>query len=214
METLDEYLAKTKSAVRHLFDALDSYRSVLDNAHVPIFITSTLDEQTREQELRAWLKSHADAIQAAREAERKYFDESFALATICGALLQAADKAFECFSVHTAIPEDWSGVVNEHSACYCVGRTVRNVPLGLVVLAGRNQHMHFDDDKPRKLTATVFERLAIYHGGNTDPQLRDPAFDLRNDRLVSYAHNIVALLKWDSYDMYEVDLRRAIVPAG
>ena len=214
METLDEYLAKTKSAVRHLFEAVDSYRSVLDNAHAPIFITSTLDEQARENELQTWLESHADAIQAARAAERRYFDESFALATICGAVLQVADKAFECFSVHSAIPESWADVVTEHSACYCMGRIVRNVPLGLVVLAGRNQHMHFDDDKPRKLTEAVFDRLAVYHGRNTRTELRDPAFDLRNDRLVSYAHNVVALLTWDCYESYEVDLRRAIVPAG
>lgn len=91
---------------------------------------------------------------------------------------------------------------------------MRNVPLGLAVLAGRNQHMHFDVDKPRKLTEAVFDRLAVYHGRNTDPEVRDPAFDLRNDRLVSYAHNIVALLKWDSYETYEADLRQAIVPAG
>ncbi len=214
METLDEYLAKTTSAVRHLFEAVNSYRSVLDNAHAPIFITSTLDEQEREKELQAWLDRHADAIQAAREAERRYFDESSALAIICGALLQVADKAFECFSVHCAVPGSWGSVITEHSACCCVGRVVRNVPLGLVVRASRNQHMHFDDDKPRTLTEAVFDRLAIYHGRNTDPEVRDPAFDLRNDRLVSYAHNIVALLKWDSYEAYETDLRRAIVPGA
>ncbi len=210
METLDEYLAKTKSAIGHLFEAIDAYRSVLDRAHAPIFISSTHDDQQREEELQKWLARHADAIQAAREAERRYFDESFALATICGALLQVADKAFECFSAQSAIPESWVGVVTGHSARYCVGRIVRNVPLGLVILAGRNQHMHFDDEKPRKLTEAVFDRLAIYHGRNTDPEIRDPAFDLRNDRLVSYAHNIAAILKWDSYEAYEADLRSAI----
>lgn len=210
METLGEYLAKTRSAVQHLFAAIDAYRSVLEKVHAPIFMSSTHDEQEREKELDAWLARHADAIQVAREAERRYFDESFALATICGALLQVADKAFECFSTHAAIPDAWAGLVTEHSARYCVGRVVRNVPVGLIVLAGRNQHMHFDDEKPRKLTEAVFDRLAICHGRNTDPEIRDPAFDLRNDRLVSYAHNITAILKWDSYEAYEADLRGAI----
>lgn len=214
MQTFDEYLSKTESAVRHLFGAIDAYRSVLNDVHAPIFISSTQDEQEREKELQAWLDRHADAIEAARKAERRYFDESFALATICGAILQVADKAIEVYSRRTDIPRGWEEVVTEHSAHYCVGRVVRNVPLGLIVLAGRNQHMHFDDNKPRKLSIAVFDRLAIYHGRNTDPEIRDPAFDLRNDRLVSYAHNIAAILKWDSYDAYHADLRQAVAPAG
>ena len=213
MQTLDEYLGKTKSAVGHLFDAIDAYRAVLNDVHAPIFISSTQDEQGREKELQAWLDKHADAIEAARKAERRYFDESFALATICGAILQVADKAIEVFSTRTAIPAGWEGVVTEHSARYCGGRVVRNVPLGLIVLAGRNQHMHFHDDKPRKLSVAVFDRLAIYHGRNTDPDIRDPAFDLRNERLVSYAHNVAAILEWDSYEAYEADLRQSIAPA-
>ena len=212
MQTFDEYLSKTESAVRHLFGAIDAYRSLLDKVHAPIFISSTLDDQEREKELEAWLTRHADAIQVAREAERRYFDESFALATICGAVLQVADKAIECFSMHTEIPPGWDGAVTEHSARYCVGRIIRNAPLGLVVLAGRNQHMHFDNEKPRRLSVAVFDRLAIYHGRNTDPEVRDPAFDLRNERLVSYAHNIAAILEWDSYDAYEADLRQAVAP--
>ena len=214
MQTLDEYLGKTESAVRHLFGALDAYRSVLNDVHAPIFISSTQDEQEREKELQAWLDRHADAIEAARKAERRYFDESFALATICGAILQVADKAIEVYSRRTDIPPGWEEVVTEHSARYCVGRVVRNVPLGLIVLAGRNQHVHFDDSKPRKLSIAVFDRLAIYHGRNTDPEIRDPAFDLRNDRLVSYSHNIAAILKWDSYDAYHADLRQAVAAAG
>lgn len=214
MQTLDEYLVKTRSAVRHLFEATDAYRAVLDQAHMPIFISSTLNDEEREKELEAWLARHADAIQAAREAERRYFDESFALATVCGAVLQVADKAFECFSRHATIPAGWEGVLTQRSARYCTGRVVRNVPLGLVILAGRNQHMHFDDEEPRKLTVAVFDRMAIYHGRNTDPEIRDPAFDLRNDRLVSYAHNVAALLEWDSYDAYEADLREAILPVA
>lgn len=186
---------------------------MLNEVHAPIFISSTQNEQEREKELQAWLDKHADAIEAARKAERRYFDESFALATICGAVLQVADKAIEVFSTRPDALPGWEGVVTEQSARYCVGRVVRNAPLGLIVLAGRNQHMHFDDDKPRKLSVAVFDRLAIYHGRNTDPEIRDPAFDLRNDRLVSYAHNIAAILKWDSYDAYEADLRHAIAPA-
>lgn len=214
METLDEYLIKTQSAVRHLFDAIGAYRSVLDRAHVPIFISSTLNDEERERELQAWIDRHADAIQASREAERQYFDQSFALATMCGALLHVADKAFECFSKQAPIPAGWKETVTAHSARYCVGREIRKVPLGLVILAGRNQHMHFDEE-PRNLTTAVFERLAIYHGRNTDPEVRDPAFDLRNERLVSYAHNVVAILKWSSCETYEADLRKALgVEAG
>lgn len=212
MQTLDEYLKRTESAVRTLFEGIQKYLSVIDRAHAPIFISSTQNEQEREAELQAWLDKNAGAIQAAREAERRYFEESFALATLCGSVLQTADKAFECFSSNEAIPADWAGIAKPGSAPYCIGKPIRRVPLGLVVLAGRNQHMHFEDEEPHKLTAAVFERLATYHGRNTDPEIRDPAFDLRNDRLVSYAHNVTALLEWRSYDAYEAALREALAP--
>lgn len=37
--------------------------------------------------------------------------------------------------------------------------------------------------------------------------MRDPAFDLGNLRLVSFAHNITALIGWRSFDDYQRALR-------
>lgn len=211
MRSAIEYLDRTESAVRRFFETVDSYVSVLRRTKVPVLIT---DREASPAELDAWLLANADVLKTVREAQRQYFDEAFALATTCGSVLQVALKAFELFSGNETVPSEWAGVVKPKYARYCVGRIKRRVPLGLIVLAGRNQHMHFLDDKPlREPNVAIFERLAIYHGRNTDPTLRDAAFDLTNKMLVSFAHNITALLDWRSYEAYQKDMKETLEAA-
>ena len=53
----------------------------------------------------------------------------------------------------------------------------------------------------------MFERLAT---GQHIPKLRtqrDPAFDLRNESIDSFAANVTKLLQWRSYDSYIKDMR-------
>ncbi len=208
MQSASEYLKRTESAVRKLFEGIDAYTAGIERARMPVFVSSTLDKTKLDAELDAWITENAAAIEAARAAQRDYFAESFALATLCGAVLQVAAKGLERFSTNTAIPEDWVDVIKaKHSAVrYCIGRRVRHVPLGLIIYAGRNQHVHFGEGKLNKINTTVFARLAIHHGRNNDPTIRDPAFDLSNSLLVSFAHNVTALVDWRSYDAYERDL--------
>lgn len=211
MRSAAEYIGRTESAVRRFFETIDSYVSVLRGARVPVLVT---ERQASPAELDAWLIENADALKAVREAQRQYFDEAFALATTCGSVLQVAAKAFELFSSNGTVPSEWAGVVRSKYACYCVGRLARRVPLGLIVLAGRNQHMHFLDAKPlREPNVAVFERLTIYHGRSTDPTIRDAAFDLTSKMLVSFAHNITALLGWRSYGAYEKDMKETLESA-
>lgn len=208
MQSASEYLKRTESAVRKLFEGIDSYTAGLERARTPVFISSTLDQTKRDAELEAWMVENAVAIEAARAAQRDYFAESFAMATLCGAVLQVAAKGLERFSANSAIPEDWRDVIKPKDSAVrcCIGRRVRHVPLGLIIYAGRNQHVHFGEGKLNKINTTVFARLAIHHGTNNDPTIRDPAFDLSNSRLVSFAHNVTALIDWRSYDAYERDL--------
>lgn len=158
METAADYLERTESAARKLFEGIESYLERLQRAVPPVFVSSGANRQQADVELEAWKKRHDTEIKASLAAQREYF----------------------------------AG------------------PLGLVILAGRNQHMHFGETQLWEPNLTVFERLAIYHDRNTDPAVRDPAFDLGNSRLVSFAHNIAALIGWRSFDDYQRDLRELL----
>lgn len=214
MQSAAEYLQRTESAVRKLFEGVESYTAALGRVRTPVFITSSSEEQEREAQFLAWLSENEAAIQASREAQREYFAESFALATLCGSVLQVAAKALERYSSNTTVPNDWIDLIKPDRtyARYCVGRLCRQVPLGLIILGGRNQHMHFGEEALREPNVRVFERLAIHHGKNTDPAVRDPAFDLANPLLVSFAHNVTALIGWRSYEAYESDLKTLLAP--
>jgi hypothetical protein len=207
MQTASEYLKRTKSAVQKLFEGIDSYTAGLERARTPVFVSSMPDQIQRHAELEAWMVEHAAAIQASLAAQRDYFAESFALATLCGAVLQVAAKGLERFSTNMAIPEDWADVIKARDSAvrYCVGRRVRHVPLGLIIYAGRNQHVHFGEGRLNQVNMTVFARLAVHHGRNNDPTIRDPAFDLSNSLLLSFAHNVTTLIDWRSYEAYERD---------
>lgn len=209
MQTPAEYLNKTESAVRKLFEGIDSYTSILRRHPTSAFVTSYTDEADFQAQYEAWAKENEDVIKASLEAQREYVAESFAQSTLCGAVLQVAAKALECYSKNTVIPAEWASLIKTTSkaAPFCTGRLVRSVPLGLVIHAARNQHTHFDDVDLREPNLAVFERLAMNHGIKADKPFRDPAFDLRNTGLVSYASNCTALIGWRSYDAYEKDMR-------
>jgi len=195
--------------MRKFFDGIESYSVLARRAVPPIFIGSAGNQAVSDAEFMAWKKRHDVEIKAALKAQQDYFAESFALANLCGSVLQVAAKYVDLFSKVQAVPPDWIELIkpDDKRAKYCVGKRVRTVPLGLVILAGRNQHMHFGEEKPlNKVNVEVFHRLAVHFRDNTDPAWRDPAFDLANGMLVSFAHNITALIGWRSYEAYEKSL--------
>lgn len=209
MQTLDEYLNKTESAMRKLFEGIDSYVNLLQQPLVPCLATSCSDPAALAVKFESWAEKNSEAIAASRQAQQKFVAESFALSTLCGAVLQVAYKAVELFSGNTAIPIDLSHIARTGTTAtpFCCGRRIRNVPLGLVIYAGRNQHVHFGDGKLRELSQLVFDWLALNYGHGTESGPRDPAFDLTNPRLVSFAQNITALVGWRSYEAYVEDIR-------
>lgn len=210
MQSGTEYLERTASAVKKLFEGVESYTAGLERAVPPVFVSSGSDRAQADAEFETWRRRHDAEIKAAFQAQRDYFAETIALATLCGSVLQVAAKALEQYSTAVAVPGDWAQVIKGKHARYCVGRQVYGVPIGLVILAGRNQHMHFGEEPLREPNVTIFERLATFHTRASDPAYRDPAFDLDNKALVSFAHNITALLGWRSFDAYGRDLRALV----
>jgi hypothetical protein len=95
MQTATEYLAKTESAVRHLFEGIDSYLEILRIAVNPVFVTSAPSGPVQDAEFEAWQIENVESLVAARQAEQEFIAESFALDTLSGAVLQVAEKALD-----------------------------------------------------------------------------------------------------------------------
>jgi len=194
METAAEYLDKTESAVKILFDGIDAYSEVLRNEHVQL------------------AAENPEKLQAAFEAQRRFVAEYFALATLCGAVLQIAAKAIECYSKVDDVPEDCQDSFSGPKIrLFCIGRRVHDVPIGLVIYAGRNQAIHFNDEKPHQASEKIFRRLSVGNSSIKNKDLLDPSFDLKNPNLTNFASNITTLLGWQSFHEYDADMRALLV---
>lgn len=205
METPQEYLARTKSAVEHLFSGVDAYLQILQSSRRPVLVGTYSSEAERDAAFERWMKEKDEDIQKGLATERAFLAEKYALAALCGSLLQIASMAIRLYSKSDQIPAELSGFVKAANAAYCIGRRVREVPLGLVILAGRNQYNHIDDNQLREPSPTVFEWLATKHGYGAS--IRDPAFDLGAGLVWNYASNITSLIGWRDYETYENDMR-------
>ncbi|OLO09681.1 hypothetical protein BTW08_00925 [Salinicola sp. MH3R3-1] len=206
MQTVDDYLDRTESAVRLLFDGIKDYISILRTSAGVTFVTSEPYGPKQDAEYAAWKAKNAKRLLAAREAEQRYLAESFALDTLSGSVLQVAAKAIEIYGKSHPIPETFKGIVKPKLSKFCDGRDVRTVPLGLIIYAARNQHTHFNEGKLREPSAAVFKRLATEHGYGGQQQIFDPAFDIDNPRLVSLATNVTGLIEWRAYESYLGDM--------
>ena len=213
MQTPVEYLDKTRSAVSKLFEAIDTYQALL-RTHSNVFTTSYTDEEDFLKQLKVWSVVNQSSLESELSAQRKYLGESFAQAALCGAILQIAAKAIECYSLNTRVPTDWDLLIKPRTKAvpFCIGRLIRGVPLGLVVYAARNQHTHFEDQNLREPSVEVFQRLATRHGYGvpSDGLIYDPAFSINTGNISSFAGNVTALLEWRSLDAYERDMRQLL----
>ena len=204
MKNAEDYLERTESAVRYLFNAVDSYLETLRAGIKPVFVSGLPYGPEQDAQYSAWCIENADALEEAKAARRAFRAETFALDTICGAILQIAEKGLEIYSGNTQILDAWKPQIPSYLAKFCVGREVRSTPLGLIVYAARNQHTHFNDPKLRDVSANIFRNLAEAHGYSSSA--RDPAFDLENSKIISYASNVTALMDWRSFEKYQEDM--------
>jgi hypothetical protein len=216
MQTASEYLTKTESAVRHEFDGVARYMRLLEPLRAAVFVSGAVPGTPEfDQAFAAWYSANADKIAAARRAEADFLAEQFALATLAGSILNIAEKALELYSGSSTIPPEFEAAMPSKPAArlkkarFCVGRRVRGVPLGLVIHAGRNQHAHFGEAllEPGR---TVFEGLATVPATGAHGGYRDPAFDLQNPALTSFAANVLSLLSWRTYEDYARDMRETL----
>lgn len=213
MESAEEYLEKTKSAVTKILEGIDSYLKILSEPQ-PVYEGDYGDTLNERPAYTNWMAANKPAIQSSFKAQRKFSAESFALATLCGSLLQIAYMGIQWFSENKENSEDLPEALcllitpKNKLAKFCIGRRVRKVPIGLVIYAGRNQFNHMDGEKLSKLNTTIFDLLASNYAED-----KDPAFNLKNKRLTNFSHNIIGLLGWENYEVYYLDMHSLIVTA-
>lgn len=217
MDSAEEYIKKTESAVTKLLEGINSYSQILRDSPPPIYIGNSGDTLNQRPVYKDWVTENTAAIQSSRKAQRELSAEAFALATLCGSLLQIAAMGIQWFSENEKIPEDLPETLRPllkgKSKKFCIGHRVRSLPIGLVIFAGRNQFNHMDDDELREPNKTIFKILESNYAGATEQSPKDPAFDLENERLISFSSNITALLEWRNYESYYSDMHSLIVAA-
>ena len=206
MQTPESYITKTESAVRKLFEGIESYVRLLEPTRGTMFVTSQSDRMKRRAELDTWREQNQTAVMASEEAWRKFSEESFAMAVLCGAVLQIAAKAIEIYSTNADVPVSVEDIIenNIKLSKFCIGREVYSVPIGLIIYAGRNQHAHFNEPELYSVNEKVFERLRLHLGAEAHKYFM---FDRANPLANSWARDITYILGWRSYEAYVADLR-------
>ncbi|MBD2249241.1 hypothetical protein [Nostoc sp. FACHB-888] len=222
MDSPEEYLRATKSAVLKLFDGINSYNEIFLKKPILIFnFSSNLTDsaailEARKQAYDNWLLENERAIKLSLQAQKEYFAESFAIAALCGSLLQIASMGIQLFSTNEEIAEDLPEILRSvikpksKVARFCTGRRVRNVPIGLIIYAGRNQFNHIDEEKLSGVNTTIFNLIASYYD-EQDQFFRDLAFDIESRLIINFSTNILGLIGWKSYECYDSDMRSLLI---
>ncbi|GLH75069.1 hypothetical protein GETHLI_35720 [Geothrix limicola] len=204
-----KYFQETEQIVRACFSNVDDFIFPLHRDPLPIFVSSHSDEESFQAEYSAWHKSNEDWLTKWHQNQKAYFEATTSRSFACGFILQVAYNAIYDFSSNTVVHSDFSDIIKpkQKPVKYCMGREIRGIPLGLLIYAGRNQFCHATDGKLNPIGQRVFEFLAIRSDSGFASGGIDKCFDLTNTHLHTFAHNIVALLPWHSYDDYIKDMQ-------
>lgn len=213
MEGLD-YLNQTEHAVKGMFNSIAHYNDLIKLGVYPMTVISHSGKDGEfEAKYEEW-RSRPDIeerFEFADYAKQEYNASKFSKQVVCGSILQIACKAIEVFSKNSHLSESheflFDGIKVEKRgklARFAIGREVKRVPIGLIIYAGRNQYNHYELDLNQKLNVNVFNTLAVEHDYG---DFKDPAFDLAEEGIQSYASNILSVLGWDSYTNYLRDMK-------
>ncbi|MFN4776300.1 MAG: hypothetical protein ACK6CP_09110 [Pseudanabaena sp.] len=210
MTDSEKYLKQTESAVVKLFEGIDSYLKI---PKVIIYMGDVEDNDAWQD----WLNKNRFSLQSSLKSQKEFSAESFALAIMCGSLLQIAAMGIQLFSknenISEELPDNVRSLIKPKSkpVKFCTGRLVSKLPIGLIIYAGRNQYNHMDAYALNDLNKIIFKHLAENYDNDTEEFFKDPAFDLENRLLTNFSSNITAILGWRNYELYYSDMKSLIV---
>src|SRR4030043_159724 len=207
MDNIGEYLERTKSAVVKLFEAYDTYWELLQKPEMP-----TLPLMGNDDSLIKWESDNKEILEERIKREKQFLFESFAMSTLKGTILQFAYWGIEKFSKNNVVPEKFKDIIEPISTAvkFCIGRDYDGIPIGLIIYAGRNQAIHFNEQRLRPVSSRVFEMLTTWYSPTLKKWMKSDYFDLDNPNLINYAENICHILDWNSYNAYEKDMRQML----
>ena len=207
MENIQVYLGQTESAVRKLFEGLYCYHKLVLKSVSPMYLGKEGDTEKNTPAYQEWSEKNKNEIQISRKAMQDSFAERFAYATLAGSLLQIASMGIQLFSQNESIPEDLPEDIKQHIKTpvkkFCIGRKICDIPIGLIIYAGRNQYNHMDEENLNSLNTEIFNWISK----NTIRNYITPCFSLDNKPLITnFAGNIIGLLEWNYYEKYYADM--------
>ena len=198
--SLHPYLADTEPAVQHMFLGLSGYYSER--------LPSILQYRDEAGVIRMTKVENEEFL----NAYKAHFALEIARAALAGSILQIAYSALKQYPSGATVNPQFLNLgvkrVNPQPA-FCVGRLVRNIPIGLLIYAGRIQYNHWEEGEPiNPVARQVFRELAVAYKD-------DPGFDL--GYVLDYpaprpvSHHIVRLeLGWRTYDAYLQDMSQLL----
>ena len=214
----EDYFAQTEYAVRKLFDSIIHYGKLIEAGIPPCPNFESNTKEEFEIKFKKWMDNPdiRKAFKKARLAREEYQAMFFSMEVTSGSILQIAFKAIELFSIPSELHSRYKFLVSDckppsikQAGKFSRGREIRGVPLGLVILAGRNQYNHIEaGSNLNQLNKNILKALATGH--NYGPNILDPAFNLDNEQVVSYAANIRSLIGWNSYESYRSDMNELL----
>ncbi|WP_189378238.1 hypothetical protein [Thalassotalea profundi] len=200
-----------------MFQVVQEYRELFRSSLSPVAVLRYSNEEDFDEEYEKWRSSPEieKKFAAAQLAKEELDGKLFSLHVVAGSILQIAYQAIAMYQDEQELEERYQNLldgmrkVGNGAKKFFAGRDVRNVPLGLVVFAGRNQYNHLDAGSDLMvLNRNIFRALSHYE--KEEYNYVNPAFDLQNDNLLSYSSNILSALEWDSFEQYQSDIKNLL----
>ncbi len=213
METIEEYLSRTERASEKLFEGNNSYWELLESPERPVFSCwGDMNSEENKSAYLKWKEENKEVLELRIKRDNEFAYEHFSRATLYGAILQFAFWGIEKFSHNEKITVGFEDIIKRgnKSQKFCIGRICEDIPIGLIVYAGRNQSVHFSEDKLQPVSKRVFDRLANWYSPRYEKWYKRDQFDLDNLRVTNCAESISYLLEWRDYQSYEKDILNMI----
>jgi hypothetical protein len=201
--TAEDYLVQSEPAMRHLFDGI-----VACNEKCPLHWPS--EARTAEE--------HAQAM---CELET-WMAGSFARSILCGAILEISSQAIQACSQNSSIPAMCKPFTDpKKHAVFCVGRLIHGLPLGVLILAGRHQYVHWIEERERDETGAGFHRFVqgvfdVLQRAHENNPFMDLAYGLGNTFYQGDAIRadfiIQSEIGWTNYERHLADMREMLLP--
>ncbi len=208
MDSIHEYIRSTRSAIQKIYQAIDTYYILLLEPTRPVFTYwGEYDENARLKHEK-WIEENRALLEERAKRDDEFAGETFAMATLSGTILQFAYMAIELYSKNCQPYQKYIDLIppNHKVAKFCIGREINEIPLGLIVYAGRHQAHHYDDKSYGRVTERVFHDLANWYSPTFRKYFVDSYYDLSNPNVINFATNILWKLDWQNYDFYEKEL--------